>query len=492
MPQSCATFAMQMMNDQKHTQLQKRLQETFPYEPTQGQEHLIYAFSKFLYSDKPRCALVIKGYAGTGKTTLTGTIVKVLREMKHKVVLMAPTGRAAKVLSSFSNYPAYTIHRTIYAKKGGGADAVSFNLANNRHKGAVFIVDEASMIGEGGGQGDQGIEHRDLLEDLMEYVYSGENCRLVMIGDGAQLPPVGSDESPALSLGHLRKSHYLTVASLELDEVVRQELDSGVLFNANILRQFLQSGSKGFPRLTTQGFSDIQNVIGNELQELLEDLYARHSEDEVIVITRSNKRANQFNQQIRARILWREEEITAGDRLMVVKNNYFWLSEHKDAPTSFIANGDMVEVQKVIKYQDLYGGRFADVEVKLIDYPNFPAFEVKVMLDVLNLDKASLSFADQRSLYHAVTEDYMHLGARGKIHRAIMKDPFYNALQVKFGYAVTCHKSQGGQWPAVVVDQGYLTEEMLDISLLRWFYTAFTRAQEELFLLNFNEAFFSE
>lgn len=479
-----------MATSADHNKLQKELRERFPYAPTEGQEHLLYAFTRFFYSDKPRCAFVIKGYAGTGKTTLTGTIVETLRSRKTKVVLMAPTGRAAKVLASYAKFPAYTIHRTIYAKTGGGDSTVSFSLAPNKKKNAVFIVDEASMIGEGGGESEGGLERTDLLEDLMEYVFSGENCRLILIGDGAQLPPVGSDESPALNLQHLRRNHYLTVAQMELNEVVRQELDSGILFNANTLRQFLQGGNTGFPKLNTDTFEDIVQLSGNDLQEQLESLYSKYSEDEVMVITRSNKRANQFNQQIRSRILWREDEIAAGDKIMVVKNNYHWLAEFKDAPTSFIANGDMLEVRKIVKYQELYGARFADVEVAMLDYPDFPPFEVKILLDVLNLEKASLSFADQRSLYHAVAEDYMHLGTKRGIHRAIMKDPFYNALQVKFGYAVTCHKSQGGQWPAVIVDQGYLTEEMLDLSLLRWFYTAFTRAESELYLLNFSESFF--
>lgn len=471
-------------------EFRSRLVTAFPYEPTFGQAQLLHAFSKFYYSDKPRCALIIKGYAGTGKTTVTGTIVKVLKEIRRKVVLMAPTGRAAKVLSSFSDHAAYTIHRTIYVKKNSGGGGVSFSLAPNRRKDTVFIVDEASMIGESGGSDDASFDHRDLLEDLLEYVFSGEGCRLVLIGDTAQLPPVGSELSPALNLEYLRRSFHLTIAELELNEVVRQELDSGILFNANTLRLQLQRGDVGYPRLESEGFPDLIRLGGYELQETLESLYSRFTEEGVIVITRSNKRANQFNQQIRQRILWREEDLEANDRLMVVRNNYHWLEEHKDAPTSFIANGDSLEVVRILGRQDRYGASFADVLVRLVDYPDFPAFEVKIVLNVLMLEQANMGFQDQKILYEAIAQDYLHLGTKRKVHEAIMKDPFYQALQVKFAYAVTCHKSQGGQWPAVIVDQGYLLEEMLDVSLLRWFYTAFTRAQEELYLLNFSEEFF--
>jgi exodeoxyribonuclease-5 len=472
-------------------EFEQRLRTAFPYEPTDGQERLLYVFSKFLFSDKERCALIIRGYAGTGKTTVTGAIVKALREMRRKVVLMAPTGRAAKVLSSFSDHPAYTIHRTIYNQAGTADSGVSFNLSANRRKDTLFIVDEASMIGDAAAmQSEGGFDHRDLLDDLMEYVFSGEGCRLLLIGDSAQLPPVGSDESPALNKQLLERRFFLTIAELELNEVVRQELDSGILFNANALRMQLQAGQTGFPRLDATGFPDLIRLGGEDLQDTIESLYGKYGEQEVAIITRSNKRANLFNQQVRNRILWREEDIAAGDLLMVVRNNYHWLTDYKDAPTSFIANGDTLEVQRVNKYQELYGLKFADVTVRMIDYPDFQPIDVKVMLDVIDLEKANLGFADLKKLYHAVAEDYMHLGNRRAIHQAIMKDPYYNALQIKFAYAVTCHKSQGGQWPAVIVDQGYLTEEMLDISLLRWFYTAFTRAQTELYLLNFSDEFF--
>lgn len=472
------------------TRFEEALRGHLGYEPTEGQDKLIRYLSKFMFSEKPNCTLVVKGYAGTGKTTMTGALVRVLRSMNKKVQLMAPTGRAAKVLSSFAEHPAYTIHRSIYVKQNSQA-SVSFDLGTNRRKDTVFIVDEASMIGETSASDKQGFgEPRDLLDDLMTFVFSGERCRLILIGDTAQLPPVGSDDSPALRFRELEKNYFLTAGEVELKEVVRQELDSGILFNANTLRvQLLQEGG-GFPQLHTDGFDDVYRIDGTELPDTYESMMSRYTDLGVVIITRSNKRANQFNQHIRQRIFMREEELTGGDLLMVVKNNYFWLEGFKDAPTDFIANGDSLEVLRVIKHTERYGLHFADVEVQMIDYPDFPSFEVKVMLDVLTVEQANLGFEQQSRFYERVAEDYLHLSFKRKIFEAVMKDPFYNALQVKFAYAVTCHKSQGGQWPAVIVDQGYLTEEMLDTSLLRWFYTAFTRAQRELYLLNFSDAFF--
>lgn len=451
----------------------------------------MHYLAKFIYSDKPNCTLLIRGYAGTGKTTMTGALVKVLKQLKLKVALMAPTGRAAKVLSAFAEHPAYTIHRSIYVKQSS-KDQIKFKLGVNRKKGTVFIVDEASMIGESNAL-DKGFgASKSLLEDLMEFVFSGSDCRLILIGDNAQLPPVGSDDSPALQMNFLNRNYMLTLGEVELKEVVRQELDSGILFNANTLRLQLMQEHPGFPRLSLEGFTDVQSINGTELEELIDSLYGRFSEEGVVIITRSNKRANEFNRHIRSRILWREEEISGGDMLMVVRNNYFWLEEYKDAPTPFIANGDSLQIDRILSLEERYGFKFADVQVRLLDYPDFPSFNVKVMLDVLDMEQANLGFEAQRKLYDLVARDYIDLGSKRKIHEAIMKDHFYNALQVKFAYAVTCHKSQGGQWPAVIVDQGYLTEDMLDISLLRWFYTAFTRAQKELYLLNFHPNFFGE
>lgn len=469
------------------------LRKYFPYTPTPGQDALLHALARFTFSKMPRCTLVVKGYAGTGKTTIVGAYVSALRLSGYDIVLLAPTGRAAKVLSQYAKRPAFTIHKKIYFPSKNSSGGMAYGLGVNRHKRTIFLVDEASMIGGSSGMSsEQAFQYRDILEDLIEFVFQGEDCRLVLVGDQAQLPPVGSDESPALDIEALRAGFYLTIADIQLTDVVRQEMDSGILYNATSLRKAITSGTEGFPRLKPQGFDDVIPVSGEELEEVLEQLYGKYTREGVMLITRSNKRANQFNQHIRSRIMWFEEELNAGDMLMVVKNNYHWLNSYKDAPTNFIANGDIVEVVKVVRHHEIYNRRFADVEVRLIDYPDFLSFEVRILLDTLTVDGPNLSMAEIKALYHDITEDYLDLGDRKKIHRAVMEDPFYNALQVKFAYAVTCHKSQGGQWPAIVVDQGYITEEMLDVSLLRWFYTAFTRAQQEIYLLNFHPEFFGE
>lgn len=469
------------------------LRKYFPYTPTPGQDALLHALARFTYSKMPRCTLVVKGYAGTGKTTVVGAYVSALRLSGYDIVLLAPTGRAAKVLSQYAKRPAFTIHKKIYFPSKNASGGMAYGLGVNRHKRTIFLVDEASMIGGSSGMSsEQAFQYRDILEDLIEYVFQGEDCRLVLVGDQAQLPPVGSDESPALDAEALRSGFYLTIADIQLTDVVRQEMDSGILYNATSLRKAITSGTEGFPRLEPQGFNDVIPVSGEDLEEVLEQLYSKYTREGVMLITRSNKRANQFNQHIRSRIMWFEEELNAGDMLMVVKNNYHWLNSYKDAPTNFIANGDIVEVVKVVRHHEIYNRRFADVEVRLIDYPDFLSFEVRILLDTLTVDGPNLSMAEIKALYHDITEDYLDLGDRKKIHKAVMEDPFYNALQVKFAYAVTCHKSQGGQWPAIVVDQGYITEEMLDVSLLRWFYTAFTRAQQEIYLLNFHPEFFGE
>jgi len=465
------------------------LHDALAYDPTQGQARLIHFLAKFLYSSKPNCTLVVRGYAGTGKTTLTGALVKVLRQLKVKTVLLAPTGRAAKVLSGHAAQTAHTIHRMIYVKHNEASN-LQFSLGANRFKNAFFIVDEASMIGER--KNDQNGEGfpSNLLDDLMSYVFSGENCRLMLIGDSAQLPPVGCDDSPALRYRDLANQYYLTAGEVELNEVVRQELDSGILFNANTLRLQLALKRDALPKLMLDGFDDVFRINGAELPDTYESLLSRFTDEGVIIITRSNKRANQFNQHIRERIFFREERLSGGDLLMVVRNNYFWLNGFKNAPTDFIANGDSLQVIRVVKYHERYQLHFADVEVQMLDYPDFQPFEVRVMLDVLTSDRPNLDFEQSKALYRLVAADYAHLGTKSAISNGVRNDPYNNALQIKYGYAVTCHKAQGGQWPAVIVDQGYLTEEHVDSGLLRWFYTAFTRARRELWLLNFSDDFF--
>lgn len=467
-----------------------QLRSAFPHVPTPGQELFIRAFSRFFVSRQPRCTLLLRGYAGTGKTTSVGAVVRVLAENGTPTVLLAPTGRAAKVMQQYAGVAASTIHRQLYCATRGRDGAVAYGLAPNPWKGAVFLVDEASMIGESNGvrADDDGFAYRSLLDDLMEYVFNGEDCRLVLIGDDAQLPPVGTDRSPALDEEGLRRDFHLTVAGIRLTDVVRQELDSAILANAHGLRLRIDAREQGFPALR-EG-AEVLRLAGGDMQEVLEDLYGRYGEEGVAVITRSNKRANLFNASIRTRILGREEDLDAGDRLMVVRNNYHWLADRPDFVNPLIANGDAVEVLRIVRRFERYGAPFAEAELRLLDAPPHAPFTALLHLSVLHTDAPSLPSAELRALYEAVAEDYVELGDRRRIHKAVLADPCYQALQVKFAWALTCHKAQGGQWPAVVVDQGYLTEEHLNVELHRWMYTAFTRARERLYLLNFVDAFF--
>ncbi len=474
-------------------QFEDRLAGQFPHEPTTGQGLLIHAFSRFLFSAQPRCTLIVRGYAGTGKTTSIGAFVRALSELGAPTALLAPTGRAAKVMQTYAGRAASTIHREIYRSVRDKDGSTAYGLAPNLKERTVFIVDEASMIGESGGASDKGnFQYRSLLDDLMEYVFNGEDCRLVLVGDDAQLPPVGHPESPALNEDRLKRDFNLTVATVRLTDVVRQELDSGILSNAHQLRLQIDAKTEGFPQMSLDSFTDIQRLNGLDLQEKIEDLHGEYGEDQVVIITRSNKRANQFNQQIRSRILWREDSLEASDRLMVVKNNYFWLAAQEGHHTTLIANGDTLVVQKVLKRFERFGAPFAEAEVRLLDSPDLPPFEACLHLSALHTDSPSIPPAEMQALYEQVAQDHIHLGSKQAIHKAITRDPCYQALQVKFAWALTCHKAQGGQWPAVIVDQGYLQDDMVQVELLRWFYTAFTRSQEKLYLLNFADSFFEK
>lgn len=475
------------------TELEARLLGQIPFQPTASQARFAFVWSKFVISEKPRCALVLRGYAGTGKTTAVGAVVRTMREIRQRCVLLAPTGRAAKVLANHAGQDASTIHRHIYRPTRNPDGGTSYGLMPNKRTDTLFIVDEASMIGESGGLPSGGFQYRSLLDDLIEFVYSGQGCRLMLIGDDAQLPPVGASESPALQGAKLREGHDLTLAEVALDDVVRQELDSAILSNAHDLRMLMAvtepKGPAPLPHF--EEGPGLTRVMGQELEELLVDLHAKHGEDNLVVITRSNKRAVQFNQQIRARVLWQEDELNAGDRLMVVANNYHWLADHEELATNLIANGDTLVVDRIQKRFTRYDTPFVEAEVRLADQPNYPAFSVHINLSVLTSDRASQSRADRQALYDAVSADHSHLISKGKIHAATNADPCYQGLQVKFAYAMTCHKSQGGQWPAVVVDQGYMTEERVDLEWLRWLYTALTRSESELYMLNFADAFFA-
>ncbi len=460
----------------------------FPHVPTEGQQEVCASMSRFLFDSEPRSAFLLRGYAGTGKTSLVSALIQSLPQVRVNCVLLAPTGRAAKVISGYSHRPAYTIHKKIYMTATDASGAIRTVRAINKHAYTLFIVDEASMIGLEA----SGTRH-SLLEDLVDYVYDGNHCRLMLIGDTAQLPPVGQSESPALDERYLQSAFGLAVTCGELTEVVRQQQMSGILANATGLRSQiaeLRSGEEAtFPLFSTA--DDVVKVAGEDLMETLFQQYDAYALEDVVIVTRSNKRANLFNQGMRNSVLFREQEVNAGDYLMVVKNNYFWLDD--DSTIGFIANGDIVEVLSVRNVQELYGFRFADATLRFVDYPEEQPRECKVMLSTLYSESPSLTAEEQSRLYEAVMEDYADLPHKADRLRELRQNPYYNALQIKFSYALTCHKTQGGQWRTVIVDQGFLPPDMpLDREWLRWLYTAFTRATERVYLLNFEERFFAD
>lgn len=465
--------------------IQVLIERHFGKTPTTQQREVFALLQKFLLSDDENQCFLLKGYAGTGKTTLISALVKVLPGIKLKSVLLAPTGRAAKVISNYSGKKAFTIHKKIYRKKFAASPDMNFVLSENLMENAIFIVDEASMIS------DQVHDYsrQSLLEDLIRYVYNGKNCKLMFVGDTAQLPPVGSDLSPALDKNLLASDFRLQVLSYELTDVVRQEKESGILYNATQLRELIRKDKLTFPKFIIKGYRDIFRMTGEKLVEGLNYAYDKFGMENTIVICRSNKNANAYNQNIRNRILYREEEITGGDHIMVVRNNYFWLKP-EDNSGDFIANGDIARVRKVRRVEEQYGFRFAELVIELLDYPDQEPVTCKVMLDTLYSESPSLSVADNKRFFEAVMEDYQHIENKRFRMEEIKKDPYYNALQIKFAFAVTCHKAQGGQWPAVFIDQGYLTDEMLNTEFLRWLYTGVTRSNAELFLVNFSDQFF--
>lgn len=461
-----------------------RLVASFGFEPTEGQHTVLYHLSAFLLSEKQNPTYLLQGYAGTGKTTLVTTLVKTLPLIGMRYQLLAPTGRAAKVMSNYSGKAASTIHRKIYRFMVFPDGGFRMTRAENKSKNTVFIVDECSMISdETSGNG------RSLLDDLIEYVFSGENCRLLLIGDKAQLPPVGIDISPANDIDVLKHSFNLTVASFEMTEVMRQALESGILYNATELRKRLNDDDTSLPLFMTQGFTDVQRIDPQDFEELLQQCFNGKTNNEAVVICRSNKRANMFNQAIRARVLQEDGEIATGDKLMVVKNNYFWTDESQKI--SFIANGDMIELMRINNIEEMYGFHFADVEIQLTDYQEEPNLSVKIMLETLTSDSPALTHEESERFFRSVEADYMDIPDRRERYKAMRQNPYFNALQVKFGYALTCHKTQGGQWPVVFIDAPFVPEgETLQISDLRWFYTAVTRAQERLYFVNFKEEYF--
>ena len=474
-------------------ELKYKILQQFGFPPTQEQAHALEVFAEFLTDRDPHAVMILRGSAGTGKTTLSGAIVRTLKEIRQKVMLLAPTGRAAKVFSLNSGSPAYTIHRRIYREKSFSGVEGQFNLNDNLYTDTLFMVDEASMIANMG-LGGMSFGSGCLLDDLVHFVYQGRNDRLLLIGDKAQLPPVGEEESPALHAAML-EGYGLKVYECDLNEVLRQSEESGILYNATMIRQMITHDDiTQLPKIHFAGYSDIKQMPGAELIESLAYSYHHVGLDDTIVVTRSNKRANIFNQGIRNMVLDREEELSQGDILMIVKNNYYWMEEERKSNNklqsneipAFLANGDRAKVLKVRRRIDLYGFRFATLLLQFPDYGNYE-LEATVLLDTLTSEAPALTHEQQEQLFHQIEEDYQDIPLKTDRMKAIRQNQFFNALQVKFAYAVTCHKAQGGQWAHVYVEQGYMTDDMLNPDYIHWLYTAFTRATEMLYLVNWPE-----
>ena len=462
-------------------ELTYRIRNAFGFAPTAEQEHAIEVFTRFMTDRHEQSLMILRGSAGTGKTTLAAALVRALCSLQQKIVLLAPTGRAAKVFSLYAGHPAYTIHRRIYRQKSMEG---AFNLNYNTAQDTLFIVDEASMVANATTVGDTPFANGQLLDDLIQFVFNGRNCRMMLIGDTAQLPPVGEEKSPALQTDIMR-SYGLHVHQCDLNEVLRQSQESGILWNATMIRQLItHDGPMQMPVVRFEGFSDIRRMPGDELIESLASSYSHVGTDETMVITRSNKRANIYNQGIRNMVLGREEELCTGDLLMIVKNNYYWTSLSPNlGGLGYIANGDRAIVRRVRHVEQLYGFRFAEVTMTFPDYDDYQ-LTATVLLDTLTSEAPALTRQQQTQLYNQVMQDYADIPLKPDRLKKLREDRHYNALQIKFGYAATCHKAQGGQWAHVYVDQGYMTDDMLNTDYLHWLYTAFTRATEQLYLVN--------
>lgn len=466
------------MNSEK---LQEKIRFNFPFQATNEQNDIITDISEFITTIGNRSIYVLKGYAGTGKTTLVSSLVKSLPVVAKRHVLMAPTGRAAKVLAKYSKRAASTIHRKIYWIRTNKSGNTFITRKENTHTNTIFFVDEASMISE---NNEKAFGNRSLLDDLIEYVYEGLDCKLILIGDTAQLPPVHLEVSPALNEEILERKSNKQIISRELTEVVRQKENSLILNNATLIREKIAKEDYTFPSIITNN-EVIRINTGEDLQDALESAYSNNGINNTSVICRSNKRANLYNQQIRTKIRWQENEISSGDMLMVVRNNYFWLDESSKA--GFIANGDIIMVTKINETIERYGFRFARASVEMVDYPKEKNLDLLLLLDTLTSESPTISYDQYQKLYKEISEDYK---GQKEINKKIKEDEFFNALQIKFAYAITCHKSQGGQWENIFVDMGYFTDQMLDKAYLRWLYTAITRATKKLYLINFNNNFF--
>lgn len=461
-----------------------KVKENFPFELTEEQNDALEKIVEFLFLQKEETLFLLRGYAGTGKSSLLGALVKTMTDFKQKTILLAPTGRAAKVFSSYASHPAFTIHKKIYRQQKYAGEFGNFGIMDNLHKDTLFIVDEASMISNNGLDSSVFGTGR-LLDDLIHYVYSGENCRLLLIGDTAQLPPVGEGDSPALQRDIL-EGYGLETKEAMLSQIVRQAESSGILYNATNIRNALRRGkTEAYPKLKLNKFSDIIRISGEDLIDEITAAYDRDGLENTMIISRSNKRSNIYNQGVRNRILYREEELSAGDMLMITKNNYYWAENIKEI--DFLANGEIVEVLRVRREQELYGFRFCDVLVKSIDYDT--ELEIKILMDTLYSDAAGLTRERSEELFLNILEDYADISTKAGKMKRLKTDPFYNAVQVKFAYAITCHKAQGGEWNNVFLDLGYISEEHLGINFYRWLYTAITRASSKLYLVNLPDEF---
>jgi len=462
---------------------QEHIQKEFPYPPTADQIEAIRRFSVFVEQGSSYSVFLLKGYAGTGKTTLIASWLKPLQRLGYKVVLMAPTGRAAKVMSSYAKAKANTIHKRIYFAQQNKQGGIQFTLQKNKFRKTVFIVDEASMIGDEQFSA-QLFQNGSLLQDLISYVQQGDRCKLVFVGDTAQLPPVKQEMSPALNQNYLSLHYSAEVSQVELSEVLRQDALSGILYNATNLRNLMHDNIEDHFQFMTRNKVDITHLQdGYDVQGALEDGYRDVGRTETTIIVRSNKRANQYNRQIRTQIMGLENDLAVGDLLLVVKNNYFWLTPESQA--GFIANGDVIEILRILSFQELYGFRFAKVHVQLVDYPDQDPFDTVLIIDALDAEGHALTYEQSNQLYTKVRQDYLHL-PKYKQYPEVKKNPFFNALQVKFAYALTCHKAQGGQWKRVFIEKPYLPEGPT-VDYYRWLYTAITRSSEHLFLIGFTE-----
>jgi exodeoxyribonuclease-5 len=468
-----------------NTYIARQIYEKISFETTFSQKKVVEMLSDYLSEPKSEQIFVLNGYAGTGKTTLLAAVVEVLDAMQVPTVLLAPTGRAAKVLSRYCHREALTIHKRIYRERTTADYESHFSLDVNKERGAVFIVDEASMLADATSEG-QIFGSGSLLDDLIKYIRSGRDCRLILVGDNAQLPPVGSAFSPALDRDVM--SGYGDVVYASMDDVVRQQAESGILFNATMLRCMLENGIYEVPQLD-MSFADVESISGGEVMEKVQECYDRYGRDETIIITRSNRRANRYNEGVRRYNLSAEEAIESGDCLMVVKNNYYYTEREKECPMSFAANGDVVQLRKIYRFEDFYGFHFADA---LLSFPDYDDFELRcrILLDTISSESPSLTREESRRLLQEVEQDYLDIKSRIKRLKEIRENPHFNAVQVKFAYAITCHKAQGGQWKAVFVDRALFGDEEMTADMLRWLYTAFTRATERLYLVNFDERFF--